>query len=303
MARMGPLAELHVHLEGSIEPETLREIDPSLTLEEIAEVTRYTDFDGFIQSYIWVNRKLTKPEHYAIAARNFFEALAAQGVVYAEVTLSVGMMLWKQQDFPAIYAALQREAERATPGIRWILDAVRQFGAEAAKPVFDFAAERLSDGVVAIGIGGSEEKGPAIWFRDLYKEARDRGLRLTAHAGETVGPESIWAAIEIGAERIGHGIRAIDDPKLMQFLREKNIPLEVSITSNVRTGAVGSLEEHPVKKLFDAGVPVVLNTDDPALFGCTLLGEYRLAKEKFGFSEQELTKLRNNGHEHAFRRP
>ncbi len=186
---------------------------------------------------------------------------------------------------------MQREAERAKPEIRWILDAVRHFGAEAAKPVFDLAAERLDDGVVAIGIGGAEEKGPAIWFRDLYKEARDRGLRLTAHAGETVGPESIWSAIEIGAERIGHGIRAIDDPKLMQVLREKNIPLEVCISSNVRTGAVGSLEEHPVKKLFDAGVPIILNTDDPALFGCTLLGEFQLAKEKFGFTAQELRTL------------
>lgn len=298
---MGPLAELHVHLEGSIEPETLREIDPSLTLKQIAQETTYTDFDGFIQSYIWVNRKLTRPEHYAIAARRFFDALAEQGAVYAEVTLSVGMMLWKGQDFPAIYAALQREAERAKPEIRWILDAVRHFGADAAKPVFDLAAERLGDGVVAIGIGGAEEKGPAIWFKDLYKEARDRGLRLTAHAGETVGPESIWAAIEIGAERIGHGIRAIDDPKLMQVLREKNIPLEVSITSNVRTGAVRSLEEHPVKKLFDAGLPVILNTDDPALFGCTLLGEYRLAKEKFGFSEQELRTLAESALRYCFR--
>lgn len=301
MARMGPLAELHVHLEGSIEPETLREIDPSLTLEEIAGATRYTDFDGFIESYIWVNRKLRTPEHYAIAARRFFERLASQNVVYAEVTLSAGMMLWKEQDFPSIYSALQREAERATPEIRWILDAVRQFGADAAKPVFDLAAERLGDGVVAIGIGGAEQKGPAIWFKDLYKEARDRGLRLTAHAGETVGAESIWAALEIGAERIGHGIRAIDDPKLMNHLRERNIPLEICMTSNVRTGAVGRMEEHPVRKLFDAGVPIVLNTDDPALFGCTLEGEFEIAAEKFGFSKDELNSVARHAHVYAFR--
>jgi aminodeoxyfutalosine deaminase len=297
---MGPLAELHVHLEGSIEPETLREIDPSLTLEEIVAATTYQDFDGFIQSYIWVNRKLRTPVHYAIAARRFFERLAAQGVVYAEITLSTGMMLWKQQDFPAIYTALQHEAGRAKLQIAWILDAVRQFGAEAAKPVFDLAAERVGDGVVAIGIGGAEAKGPAIWFKDVYKEARDRGLRLTAHAGETMGPESIWDALEIGAERIGHGIRAVDDPKLMAHLREKNIPLEICITSNVRTAAVGSLEEHPVRKLFDAGVPVILNTDDPALFGCTLKGEFQLAWEKFGFSAEELAAVAQNSLRYAF---
>src|SRR5579872_734833 len=212
MARMVPRAELHLHLEGSVEPETLREIDPSLTREEIAAAFAHSDFAGFIQSFIWVNQRLKSPEHYAIAARRLFERLAAEDVVYAEVTLSVGTMLWKGQDFPPIYDALQREALRSKVQVRWILDAVRHFGADAARPVFDYAAERTGDGVVAIGIGGAEDRGPAIWFGDLYREARDRGLRLTAHAGETCGAESVWQALEIGAERIGHGIRSIEDP-------------------------------------------------------------------------------------------
>jgi len=293
-------AELHLHLEGSVEPETLQEIDPSLTKQEIAAAFSHTDFEGFIQSFIWVNKRLQKPEHYAIAARRLFERLACEQVTYVEVTLSVGTILWKGQDFPPIYEALQREAARSKVKVRWILDAIRHFGAEAAKPVFDLAAERLSDGVVAIGIGGTEERGPAIWFKDLYREARDRGLRLTAHAGETCGPESVWQALEIGAERIGHGIRSIDDPRLVEHLRDRQIPLEVCITSNVCTGAVPSLTEHPVRRLFDAGVPIILNTDDPALFGCTLASEYELAAREFGFALDELAGIAHNSFRFAF---
>ena len=297
MARM-ELAELHVHLEGSIEPETLREIDPTLTEEEIAANTTYSDFAGFIASYVWVNRKLRTPEHYAIAARRLFENLEAQQVVYAEVTLSAGVVLWKQQDLAAVFDALAREAARAPLTVRWILDATRQWGVDAARPVFEFAAARQSEGVVAIGLGGFEEQGPEKWFRDLYLQARERGLRLTCHAGETSGPESIWDALEIGSERIGHGIRAVEDLRLMEYLRERKIPLEVCITSNVRTGAAPSLEQHPIRKLFDAGVPIILNTDDPALFGCTLRSEYELAARKFGLPASELAA---NAFRYAFR--
>jgi adenosine deaminase/aminodeoxyfutalosine deaminase len=297
---MTPVAELHVHLEGSVEPESLLELDPSLTHEEIHAMTSYADFDGFLQSYIWVNRRLTSPEDYALIARALFDRLHSEGVTYAEVNLSAGMILWKQQEFAPIYNALAREAGRSRVAIRWILDAVRQFGADAAKPVFDLAAERLNDGVVAIGIGGSEERGPAAWFSDLYREARDLGLRLTCHAGETAGPRSVWDALAIGAERIGHGTRSIEDPRLIEHLRENSIPLEVCITSNVRTGAVASLAEHPVRRLFEAGVPIVLNTDDPALFGCTLTGEYELASREFGFTQEELEQLARNSFRYAF---
>jgi aminodeoxyfutalosine deaminase len=295
-----PLAELHLHLEGSIDPETLREIDPALTLGEIARETCYTDFAGFIRAYVWVNRKLKSPEHYAVIARRLFESLDAQGIRYAEVTVSAGVVLWKQQDLASVFDALAREAARARSTIRWILDATRQWGADAARPVFDFAAEHQSDGVVAIGIGGIEAEGPARWFGELYARARDRGLRLTAHAGETTGPDSVWEAIEIGAERIGHGIRSIQDPRLVAYLRDHNIPLEICVTSNLRTGAVSSLEEHPVKKLFDAGVPILLNTDDPALFECTLEGEYALAQRHFGFTPEQLAAISENARRFAF---
>jgi adenosine deaminase/aminodeoxyfutalosine deaminase len=294
------LQELHLHLEGAIQPETLREIDPALTLQEIAQETSYTDFAGFIRSYVWVNRKLRSRGDYAIAARRLFEYLEAQGVSYAEVTLSAGVVLWKKQDLGAVFDAVAREAEQSRIGVRWILDATRQWGADAARPVFDFAADRLTEGVVAIGLGGFEAEGPAHWFRDLYAQARDRGLRLTCHAGETAGPQSVWDALSIGAERIGHGIRAIEDPRLLEHLRDRRIPLEVCITSNLRTGAVASLKEHPVRKLFDAGVPVILNTDDPALFECTLTSEYALASREFGFTESELAQIAENARVFAF---
>jgi aminodeoxyfutalosine deaminase len=295
-----PLAELHVHLEGSVEPETLLEIDSSLTRAEIDAATSYTDFAGFLKAFVWVNRYLKQPDDYARVARRLLERLADQGVSYAEVTLSVGVVLWKQQDFAPIYEALQREALRSPIRVRWILDAIRQFGPGPAKPVFDLAAERVKEGVVAIGIGGDEVRGPAALFADLFREARDKGLRLTCHAGEIAGPESVWQALEIGAERIGHGIRAIDDPKLVAHLAAKKIPLEVCISSNVRTRAVAALAEHPVKRLYDAGVPIILNTDDPALFGCALTSEYELAARAFGFSAEQLQELAKNAFTFAF---
>lgn len=292
-------AELHLHLEGSVQPETLREIDPTLTLEEIAAATTYHDFAGFINSYVWVNRRLTSPEHYAIAARRLFEYLAAQRVSYAEITLSAGIILWKKQDLAAIFQALVHQSAHAPIETAWILDATRQWGADAARPVFEFAAEHIDEGVVAIGLGGYEDGGPAPWFAELYREARARGLRLTCHAGETTGPQSVWEALEIGSERIGHGIRAVEDPALLAHLRDHRIPLEVCVTSNLRTGAASV---HPLRKLFDAGVPIVLGTDDPALFGCTLNSEYERAARDFGFSDVELAQLAENSFRYAFRK-
>jgi adenosine deaminase/aminodeoxyfutalosine deaminase len=290
-------AELHVHLEGSIGAETLMAIDPSLTRVEIESNLTCTSFAQFLQGYIWVNKKLEKPEHYALATRHLLDSLASQGVTYAEITLSAGVVLWKEQDLAAVYEAVWRESERSSVRTFWILDAIRQFGPEKGMEVAEFAVSRRNQGAIAYGIGGDEVRGPAHWFRDVFAYARDGGLHLVCHAGETTGPESVWSALAIGAERIGHGIAAVQDPALMARLRQDNIPLEVCISSNVCTGAVASLEQHPVRALYQAGVPITIHTDDPAFFRTTLTREYELAEKVFGLPAGELAA---NGFRYAF---
>ena len=157
--------------------------------------------------------------------------------------------------------------------------------------VAKLATERAQDRVVAFGLGGDEARGPAHWFTEAVALTRAHGLRFVPHAGEITNAQSIWDALELGADRIGHGIHAIEDPRLMAHLRDNDIPLEISISSNVATGAVPSLEDHPVRKLYEAGVPIILNTDDPAMFRTTLDAEYQLAATRFGFTEDELRAL------------
>lgn len=306
MAGMGdfyhalPKAELHVHLEGSIEPGTLRELAPALSPEEIARRYQYVDFLGFLKSFEWVTGHLRTPSDYALATRRLLDRLESENVQYAEIIFSAGVVLWRNLELAPIFNAIRHEAIGRKTAVRWLFDAVRQFGAEHVTSVAKAAAARVDDGVVGFGIGGDEARGPAGLFRGAFALAREAGLRLTAHAGETAGPDSVWAALEAGAERIGHGIRSVEDPVLVKHLCDHDVPLEVSISSNVRTGAVASLKDHPIRRLYDAGVPITLNSDDPAMFETTLVREYEIAAREFGFSKSDLERIAGNGFRYAF---
>jgi adenosine deaminase/aminodeoxyfutalosine deaminase len=195
--------------------------------------------------------------------------------------------------------------------ILWIFDAVRHFGVEEGYSVVNVAlklrdaqlAADKSTSIIGFGIGGDERRAGAAEFNELYRHAAGHGLRLTAHAGETVGAESIWAAINIGAERIGHGLHAFDDPELIEILAERQIPIEVCISSNVRTNCCAGIMEHPVRRMFDAGLMITLNSDDPAMFQTTIAREYQIAHEVFGFTEDQLREVARNSFEASFLPP
>ena len=310
-----PKAELHLHLEGSITPETLVELsqrnDPMpLTLAEARGVYSYHDFPSFLLCFKAVTTRLHTPADYELITYNMLRDLAQQGVRHAEAYISIGILYWQDRlDVDLVIAAIERGRTRAEAdfniSLLWIIDAVRHFGVEACARVFRKAADlqHLYPRIVGIGIGGNELLGPAHEFRELYQQAKAAGLRLTCHAGENTGPQSIWAAVNIGAERIGHALSAQDDPDLIEVLVERQIPLELNITSNLRTGCCPSLEDHPVRRYFEEGLMVTLNSDDPPFFGANLLDEYLLAHRTFEFPLDQLRELAANSIEASFLPP
>src|SRR3954469_20236204 len=297
-----PKAELHLHLEGSVDPVTLAELSrryntplPTennrydvagsgdvLTEGDVRSLYSYKDFNGFLMAFKSVTERLRSAEDYELVTYRLMQKLRQQNIVHAEVYVSIGVIRWRGQPVEPIFEGMERGRERGQRdfgvSLLWIFDAVRHFGKEAASEVFELAARLRERNVVGIGIGGDETRGPAEWFRDLYAKAADQGLRLTAHAGESMGPESIWSAVrDLKAERIGHGLTAIQDPKLMDYLADKQVPVEICLSSNLRTGCCLSVEDHPLPKYIEHGMLVTLNTDDPEMFGTSMNGEYELA--------------------------
>jgi adenosine deaminase/aminodeoxyfutalosine deaminase len=304
-----PKAELHLHLEGTITPATLvalsaRHDANPISLPDAEALYQFTDFTGFIEAFKAVTRQLIHPDDYELAAWRMMQHLAAQGVVHAEVYISVGVIyMWRNHDpgcFEPIFAGLERARLRAEKelglSLYWIFDAVRHFTVPEAERVFRKAIELRPQfpSIIGIGLGGDERRAGSEPFRAIYAEARAAGLRLTNHAGETTGPEAIWEALSIGSERLGHVLSAYQDDKLLQELKTRSVGMELNPTSNVRTGVCPSFAEHPLRRHFDDGLLVTLNSDDPAFFGSDIANEYLLAHTQQKFSPDELRQLAAN---------
>lgn len=313
-----PKAELHLHLEGSIRPETAVELagrhGTQLTLDEITARYSYSDFAGFIESFKWVTSFLREPEDYALITRKLLEELVRQHVVYAEITISAGVMLRRMQNVEANFTAIREAADGVlyhSLCTAWIFDAARQFGPEAAMEVSRCASRLHRAGVIAFGMGGDELSFPAAHFRPAFDLARASGLRIVCHAGEIGGPESVREAVEIlTAERIGHGIAVMHDEALAQSLAHRRVVLEICPSSNLATGALAkqtgkpdaSLADHPLRKLIELGSLVTLSTDDPAMFHTDLLAEYSHAAS-LGLSKEQLLQLAEQSFNAAFLPP
>jgi len=313
-----PKAEIHLHLEGSIRPETAVELAARhglrITAEEVAARYNYSDFTGFLQAFKWVTSFLRDPEDYGHILGRLGEELIRQNVVYAEITLSVGVMLLRKQNVEANFEAISKAAQG--PSLKplrmgWIFDAARQFGPRAALEVSRCATRLGKMGVVAFGMGGDELAAPTSAFRPAFDHARGAGLGIVCHAGETGGPEAVREAVELlGAERIGHGIAVMRDGELARSLAARGIVLENCLASNLLTGALAKQTgkadagwaDHPLPKFLECGLRVTLSTDDPAMFHTDLLTEYSRAAS-LGLGDPELASLAEQSFHAAFLPP
>lgn len=305
-----PKVELHVHLEGSIRPSTLlalarrHAVDlPASTLDELREFYRFTDFAHFIRVYSVIINCLRTPDDFALIAEEFGAEMAAQRIRYAEVTWSpITHTARTGYSFADLLAGVNRgrALARVRYGVemRWITDVVRNLHGrvENGEQTVEMAIAGRDSGVVALGLGGMETGFPPELFEAAFDRALAHGLHSVPHAGEAAGPESVWGALRsLKAERIGHGVRAIEDPALVAHLRDRQIPLEVCPTSNVCTKVVPSIAAHPIRQLWDAGVYITVNSDDPPMFGTTLTDEYLVLARDLGFSIDEIERLALNG--------
>lgn len=299
------ILELHVHLEGAVTPARLRALAERHGRPEVpgiclADARRYHapgDFAGFLDVFKAVKSVLRTPADYHAVALDLAAALAVQEVVYAEVTVGYGVMQRHGEDPLPVQAALAEAAAEAeaTRGVvmRWIPDAVRQWGPDAAWRALEAAcAAGAGLGVVGFGIGGEEYARPAAAYAAHLRDARAEGLGTTLHAGEAGDPAAVRDALAVGVRRIGHGTAAGADPQLVSMLAMSGTFVELCPGSNVATGAVARLADHPLRTFLDAGVRCCLNTDDPELFGLTLTGEYAAATEQFGLTVREADAMR-----------
>lgn len=303
-----PKVELHLHIEGAAPPAFVRGIaaERGLDISNIFDANGAYDYDGFLQFldvYEAATAPLKSPEDYARLTRAVMEELARENVIYAETFISPAfcgggdVSAWKE------YLHAIREAAQEMPEVtlKGIVTAVRHFGPEAANAAAACAQETVGDFITGFGMGGDENAGKARDFAYAFDAAREAGLRLTSHAGEWAGPGEVRDAVEIlGVERVGHGVRAVEDAALMRDLAARGIVLEVCPGSNVALGVYPSVAAHPIAKLRDAGIPVTVSTDDPPFFHTTMTQEYQNLVQAFGWDEDDLRALAVQAADAAF---
>ncbi len=295
-----PKVELHLHLEGAIPLTALWQLitkyggDPTApSPEHLAARFVYQDFPHFLELWEWKNRYLREYEDFSFAAQAVAENLAEQNIRYAEVFFSPGDFSRFGLETQPLTAAI-REGLNRVPAIEigLVADLVRDFGPVAGAAMLQRLAEVRDLGVIGIGIGGSEHQVPPGRFRQVYERAREIGFKTSAHAGEAAGAASVWEALtQLRVDRIGHATRAREDPALVDYLAEHAVPLELCPLSNVKTGVVGAVRDHPARLYFDRGIPVSINSDDPAMFGTTLVAEFLSLIEEQGFTRAEVKRL------------
>lgn len=299
-----PKAEIHLHLEGSIRPATFLELSRKYGTEWkdsdeaglLESLFRYSNFNGFLETYKTICQHLREPQDYLRLLEELVVYFQEENIRYAEIIYTPSIP-WKfsQPGDEILEGLLARSEELGREHgvtIRWILDCVRQFGREMAERTAQLAVEHRSRGVVALGLGGDEKSLPTREYQEVFVWAKANGLYIHVHAGEVGEPPAIWEALEVlGANRIGHGIQAARDSQLMEYLRQHAIALDICLSSNRQTGAWPLISDHPFQLLYRRGVPVTLNTDDPGLFQTRLGEEYWKAARAFQLSRQDLARI------------
>jgi adenosine deaminase len=304
-----PKVELHLHIEGAIPIPALWQLvqkyggDPLVPSEDaLREYFRFRDFPHFIELWIWKNKFLREYEDFTFLSAAVAEELKSENIRYVEAFFSPGRFRLEGLETGRLLEAVRAGLDRVEGiEIALIPDLVRDLGPEVASEVLEEVAELRDLGVVGIGLGGSEHRFPPELFTHSFRRARALGLRTTIHAGEAAGADSVRSAIDLlDVQRIGHGTRAIEDPALMQRLADAQLPIEMCPLSNVATGVVESIADHPVRQFFDHGLMVSINSDDPAMFGHSLSEDYAALMESLSFTEDEVRTLIVNGIESSW---
>ena len=316
-----PKAELHVHLEGSIQPETLLELAqrnkkidalPAKNIKGIRKWFTFTDFPHFLEVYLTIQDMICTAKDLETITYRFGEDMARQNILYREATFTPYIHTHEQDKgltiddiLEGLQAGRQRAKKDLDVEIRWIFDISRQssfihsngiYNPEPAERTLEYAIKGKEYGVVGLGLGGYEVGTPATAFEHAFKEARLNGLLCVPHAGETEGPDNIWGSIRaLDADRIGHGVRAIEDPQLLEYLKEQQIPLEVNLSSNICLHVFPDLQAHPFKKLDELGLMLTLASDDPPLFNTDLNQEYQILADVYGYQAADLLLIARNG--------